>query len=493
MAFWSCFGFPLLMLLLVLLAVPVLLLPLYLRCVRRPSSSNRPRVLVLVLGDVGRSPRTQYHAVSLANAGFAVDLVGYPGTLPLPAVRNSPYIQLAHVPAPAKLAAAVGGREGAVRYLVAAVERSLRQMGQLLRLTLFKLPAPEYILIQNPPAIPSLLLGQYLRLALGSKLVIDWHNFGFSIMALNLGARSPIVRIATLYEKSVGRFATAHICVSKAMASELKTRWRVRGSVTTMYDKSPSHFRRLSVAEIHEFATRYSFATAVLTPTTTTTTSSPRPPTRSLLTHIDASGRAQLTPTRPALLVSSTSWTEDEDFGILLDALVEYDQQAEESNAEKRVRDLVLVITGKGPLQAGYVDRIARLKMTRVRILTAWLTAEDYPLLLGAADLGISLHTSSSGVDLPMKIVDMFGCSLPVCAVDYPCLRELVEDGVNGRVFGTAGELCKQLQELLSIDDNACQLAELREGATTFADTRWHDAWMQDVAPLFGVFGGPRR
>ncbi|KAJ3151674.1 mannosyltransferase [Geranomyces variabilis] len=483
MAMWNSACSLLLVLLLVLLAVPLLLLPLFLRYVRRSSSSTRRRVLVLVLGDVGRSPRTQYHAVSLASAGFAVDLVGYPGTPPLPAVRNSPYIHLAYVPAPAKLAVVGGGASRAARYLLAAVERSLRQMAQLLRLTLFELPAPEYILIQNPPAIPSLLLGQYLRLALGSKLIIDWHNYGFSIMALNLGARSPIVRMATLYEKNVGRFATAHICVSKAMARELRTRWRVRGSVTTMYDKSPSHFRRLSVPEIHEFTTRYSFSTAVLTLTTTTR---PSPPARGLLTHLDASGRPQLTPTRPALIVSSTSWTEDEDFGILLDALVEYDREAE-ANAEKRVRDVVLVITGKGPLQAGYVDRIARLKMTMVRILTAWLTAEDYPLLLGAADLGISLHTSSSGVDLPMKIVDMFGCGLPVCAVDYPCLRELVEDGVNGRVFGTAGELCKHLQELLSTNDDGGRLAELRKGAATFADTRWHDAWMQDVAPLYGV------
>ena len=37
------------------------------------------RVAVLVLGDVGLSPRMQYHTGSLAKEGFDVDLVGFTG------------------------------------------------------------------------------------------------------------------------------------------------------------------------------------------------------------------------------------------------------------------------------------------------------------------------------------------------------------------------------------------------------------------------------
>jgi len=44
-----------------------------------PKHEPKISVQVLVLGDVGRSPRMQYHAMSIAKHGGRVDIIGYNG------------------------------------------------------------------------------------------------------------------------------------------------------------------------------------------------------------------------------------------------------------------------------------------------------------------------------------------------------------------------------------------------------------------------------
>ena len=64
---------------------------------------------------------------------------------------------------------------------------------------------------------------------------------------------------------------------------------------------------------------------------------------------------------------------------------------------------MVVGITGKGPQKSYYLEEIKKRNFKFISIVTPWLEVEDYPKLLGSATLGISLHSSSSGLDLPMK------------------------------------------------------------------------------------------
>lgn len=128
-------------------------------------------------------------------------------------------------------------------------------------------------------------------------------------------------------------------------------------------------------------------------------------------------GKYQLSDNRPAVIVSSTSWTADEDFDLLINALQSLDSIIE---ADKLEIEIIFIITGKGPLKEFYASKISLVSWKNISILMPWLSAEQYPKLLASCDLGVCLHASSSGLDLPMKVVDMFGCALPVLSLSYP-------------------------------------------------------------------------
>ena len=51
---------------------------------------------------------------------------------------------------------------------------------------------------KNPPSIPTLALVWLIGALRGSKVIIDWHNLGYSILALNLGSEHIFVKLAKM-------------------------------------------------------------------------------------------------------------------------------------------------------------------------------------------------------------------------------------------------------------------------------------------------------
>ncbi|MBZ3879615.1 Chitobiosyldiphosphodolichol beta-mannosyltransferase [Sciurus carolinensis] len=448
-----------------------LLLPLLLLSgwKRRRRGRAAQHVVIVVLGDVGRSPRMQYHALSLARRGFAVTFLGFCNSKPHDEVLQNDRIQIVKL---MELQSLTVGPP-VLRYGVKVVFQAVYLLWKLL----WREPA-AYIFLQNPPGLPSIAVCWFVGCLCGSKLVIDWHNYGYSIMGLVHGPKHPLVLLAKWYERFFGRLSHLNLCVTNAMREDLAENWHIKA--VTVYDKPASFFKETPLDLQHELFVKlgrtYSPFRACSEPSGPATE-------RSAFTERDTrSGEVTRLCGRPALLVSSTSWTEDEDFSILLAALEKFEQQAFDGDS---LPSLVCVITGKGPLKEHYSRLLDQKHFQHIQVCTPWLEAEDYPLLLGSADLGVCLHTSSSGLDLPMKVVDMFGCCLPVCAVNFKCLHELVKHGENGLVFEDAEALAAQLQMLFSkFPDPAGKLNQFRKNLRESEQLRWDESWQRTVFPL---------
>jgi len=131
-----------------------------------------------------------------------------------------------------------------------------------------------------------------------------------------------------------------------------------------------------------------------------------------------------------------------------------------------------------------------------VSIRTVFASPDDYPKLIACADIGISTHCSSSGLDLPMKIVDMQGVGLPVLSHTFETITELVSVGNNALLFDSAHSLFLRLAELLkgfpfvfdaAIRDGSQKsiLFDMRTYSECNRPTGFEAEWLRVAAPIF--------
>ncbi|KAB2011205.1 hypothetical protein ES319_D09G004900v1, partial [Gossypium barbadense] len=373
---------------------------------------------VVILGDLGHSPRMQYHALSLARqASLEVDIVAYGDTT-------------------AKT----------ILYPLMLLLKPIIQFVILLWFLCFKVLPPDAFIVQNPPSIPTLMAVKWVSSLRKSAFIVDWHNFGYTLLGLSVGRSSPFVSIYCWFEKRYGQIANGSLCVTREMQLELAQNWGNRATV--LYDQPHEFFCPTSLQEKHNVfcgLNRYLCHPLGVQDCVTA---------RVLWKEISG-GKQYLYPR------------------------------------------LLFIITGKGPEKEKYEEKIKRLNLKRVAFRTMWLSTEEYPLLLGSADLGVYWHTSSSGLDLPMKyalfptVVKLVHLSFMVywLIIRYLLMLnidELVKVEKNGLLFSSSSELVDELLMLFRGFPNECDaLKSLKNGALeTGSSARWAAEWEEHAKPL---------
>jgi beta-1,4-mannosyltransferase len=168
----------------------------------------------------------QYHAHALAASGVDVSMIGYQGA-PLPKVlSDNPRISIHRFYEP-RFRWRIGRSK--LMYGFMAFIDGFRA-AVLLGWALLRMPRPNLLLVQNPPGFPMLHVAWVVARLRGARFVIDWHNLGFTILALRLGRRHPAVRLVRWVEMLAGRRADAHLCVSRGFVRFLADKFASRGS-----------------------------------------------------------------------------------------------------------------------------------------------------------------------------------------------------------------------------------------------------------------------
>jgi beta-1,4-mannosyltransferase len=414
-------------------------------------SHLRPmRTTVVVLEDLGRNPRMQAHALGLAASG-EVTLVGLEGSPLQSAVTAEPRIHSVRLKDRAFSRRAAGGPW---RYVASSTARAAF-VGVRLLTTLLRVPKPDLILVKNPPAVPTLAVSWLVARLRGARIVIDWQNLSHTLVAVSLGEGHRAVRAVRRAERRWARRADGHLTISRAMADWLRQEGGV--SATAWHDSPAACFARPDLA------------------------------TSASMWHRLARDLA-LGPKRVPLIVCATSWNPEEDFDLLLEALERAERRlvSLRGAGQPDAPDLVMLMTGRGPLRSVFEARLQRRTFTRLAVKMAWLEPADYPVVVGMADVGVCLHQSSSGRDLPIRLAEFRGCGVPVYVYDYaPVVSEALTSGREGVTFREPGELATAIVALATADFSSTPaLAASREWLVANPPSRSDQTWNEIVAPV---------
>jgi beta-1,4-mannosyltransferase len=438
------------------------------------SINNNPfNVAILVVGDLNRSPRMLNHCIALTDALPEINeisLIGYNGGDIRSDIANNQKIKQYHIPKGIN-----NFLKKLPRFLfifVALIKVILQTL--FLIWILLRIPKFRFLILQNPPGIPSMLICWLICKMRGAKYIIDWHNYGYTILKVNNRPKF-LVNLACKYEKYLGKKSDLNFCVSQAEKRDLKKEFDIE-AICLPDRPVKGLFKFLNEIEANELYKNYPNELYFL-----------------IDSHLPENKN-----NKPIVMISSTSWTPDEDFSMLLDAFIKTEELILETIEDKSQKNLVniskenikkilFLITGRGPMRDAFMEKVSSANLKFFDVKSIWLESDDYPKLLSLVDLGISLHYSSSGIDLPMKVVDMFSGCLPVASIYYETINELVEENKNGFLFKNDKELSKILRNVIieySATGKCEKIDKFRENLHKELDKNdWVSQWKQRVVP----------
>ena len=441
---------------------------------KQDSGSKEPfNAAVLVVGDLNRSPRMLNHCISLSDSFPEINeisLIGYNDGDIRSDISSNEKIKQYYI------------HQGINKFLrklprflfiFVALIKIITQIFSLIWI-LFRIPKFKFLILQNPPGIPSMFICWIMCKLRGGKFIIDWHNYGYTILKVNNRPKF-LVYLACKYEKYFGKKSDLNFCVSQAEKRDLKKEFGIE-AVCLPDRPVKGLFKFLNEQEANELYKKY-----------------PNELSSLIDSHLPENKN-----NKPIVMISSTSWTPDEDFSMLLDSFIKTEEMILEDIEDKeqktkvnitkdKIKKILFLITGRGPLRDAFMKKVAEAKLNYFDVKSIWLESDDYPKLLSLVDLGVSLHYSSSGIDLPMKVVDMFSGCLPVASVYYDTIVELVEENKNGFLFKNDKDLCKILKNVIieySMTGKCEKIDKYRENLHKDLDKNdWVSQWKQRVIP----------
>ena len=288
--------------------------------------------------------------------------------------------------------------------------------------------------------------------------MIDWHNLSHTIAAVRLGERHRAVKAIARSERRWARRADAHLD-------------RVAGA------------RRLAGARIQGQSRRLSTIGRAMP------SSRPSPADGQRRCGSGSRADAQLGPSRPPIVVCPTSWTPDEDFDLLLEALERAERQlTRNARPAPATPALAVLLTGRGALRDAFEARAARRNFKAIAVKTVWLE----PVGLSDArrhgrprPLPSSVLVGPRSADEARRL-SRRRCARRRCSTTRRCCREVMTSGQEGVTFRDPGDLANVLVTVAtgSASRRIRRSARAARGSRQHPPERWSAQWDQAARPV---------